>query len=298
MSRRSIYPLICMLVAAVWTALLGFVGRASADDASEKPKTHGYRILMLTQSGNYEHSAVKRHDDKLSVAEQTVTDLGISSNLFRVDCSKDVAESLTKKNLQKYDIVFFYTQGNLNTPHKELDYFINNWLKQRGHGYIGTHAASDTYHNYAPYREMLGGEFQEHPWYSTKTVWIKVHDKDFPAMKPWGDEFKITDEIYHFKNFEPDQVHVLMSMDMAKTEMKKPYHEPIAWCRKWGDGKVFFISLGHNETVWENPKYQECLLAAIKWDLNLVPGDATPNPEYSAEQEKEAKEAYDASQHK
>ena len=163
---------------------------------------------------------------------------------------------MTKEKLANYDIVFFYTTGDLKIPQQTLDYFFNDWLKQRGHGFIGTHSASDTYHNFRPYLEMLGGEFQEHPWGNGSKVWIKVHDKNFPAMKPWGDEFEIADEIYHFKNFEADKVHVLMSMDMAKTAMKKPYHEPIAWCRDYGKGKVFYISLGHDEKVWANPKYQ------------------------------------------
>ena len=36
-------------------------------------------------------------------------------------------------------------------------------------------------------------------------------------MKPWGAEFTINDEIYKFKNWQPEKVHVLMSMNMAKT---------------------------------------------------------------------------------
>ncbi|HEX3999120.1 MAG TPA: ThuA domain-containing protein [Pirellulales bacterium] len=291
MFRRFRLFSLCVAGAAC-VALVGLSQMASADESSAtKTAPHAYRILMVTQSAGYRHSSVTRHDDKLSVAERTVTDLGISSNLFRVDCTQDAAKEMTPKKLANYDIVFFYTTGDLKIPKENLDYFLNDWLKQRGHGFIGTHSASDTYHNYRPYLEMLGGEFQEHPWGNGSKVWIKVHDKNFPAMKPWGDEFEIADEIYHFKNFEADKVHVLMSMDMAKTSKKKPYHEPIAWCRDWGKGKVFYISLGHDEKVWANPKYQECLLGAIKWELNLEPGDATPNPELSKAEDEKAKAA-------
>lgn len=293
-----------LFLSAACLAMFAAYRPASAADASstEPAPKHAYRILMVTESDGYRHSSVTRHDNHLSTAERTLTDLGISSDLFRVDCTQDTAKDFTKAKLADYDIVFFYTTGMLKIPHDALDYFLNDWLKQRGHGFIGTHSASDTYHDlttkeehngvvttHKPYLEMLGGEFQEHPWGNGSKVWIKVHDKNFPAMKPWGDEFMIADEIYHFKNFEPDQVHVLMSMDMAKTAMKKPYHEPIAWCRNWGQGKVFYISLGHDESVWANPKYQACLLGAIKWELNLEPGDATPNPEYSKAQEEKAK---------
>jgi type 1 glutamine amidotransferase len=49
------------------------------------------------------------------------------------------------------------------------------------------------------------------------------------------------------------------------------------------------MSLGHNESEWENETYRASLLGGIRWVLNLEQGDATPNPELSAEQEKKAK---------
>ena len=162
------------------------------------------------------------------------------------------------------------------------DYLFNVWVKQKGHGFIGTHSAADTYHNYQPYWEMIGGTFNGHPWGANQKVTVTVHDKKHPVSKPWGDEFEITDEIYQFKNWQPEKVHVLMSLNMAKTKLKKPYHVPIAWVKKYGDGKVLHMSLGHREDVWTNPKYMESLLGGIKWILGSEPGDATPNPEVSS----------------
>jgi type 1 glutamine amidotransferase len=48
------------------------------------------------------------------------------------------------------------------------------------------------------------------------------------------------------------------------------------------------MSLGHREDVWTNPTYQESLLGGIKWILGQEKGDATPNPELSADEEKKA----------
>jgi type 1 glutamine amidotransferase len=79
-----------------------------------------------------------------------------------------------------------------------------------------------------------------------------------------------------------------MSLNMAKTKLKKPYHVPILWVKDYGEGKVMHMSLGHNEAVWTNEKYMESMLGGIQWMLNLEEGDATPNPELSAEQEKKA----------
>lgn len=256
--------------------------------AEDEPKKT-CRILMVTQSAGFKHGSVTRKNAPLSPSEQAMTELGISSGLFRVDCTQDVAKDFTKEALDSHDIVLFYTTGELPIPDDVKDYFFNTWLKQKGHGFIGTHSAADTYHKYQPYWDMIGGTFNGHPWNSNEKVTITVHDTQHPVSKPWGEEFEITDEIYQFKNWQPEKVHVLMSLNMAKCRLKKPYHVPIAWVKEYGEGKAMHMSLGHREDVWTNPKYRESLLGGIKWIMGLEKGDATPNPELSAAQEAKAK---------
>lgn len=261
--------------------------------AQDKPETEGKnraaRMLFVTQSQGFKHGSVSRKEGNLSPAERAMTELGVSSGLFRVDCTQDVAKDFTKENLQNYDIVMFYTTGNLPIEKETLEYFFNDWLKQKGHGMIGAHSAADTYHNYEPYWDALGGTFNGHPWGSGETVTITVHDQKHPASKPWGEEFTIKDEIYRFKNWQPEKVRVLMSLNMAKTNKKEPYHVPILWVKNYGEGKVMHMSLGHNESVWTNETFNESMLGGIKWVLNQEEGDATPNPELSAAQEEKAK---------
>ena len=249
------------------------------------------RILMVTQSAGFRHGAVTRKNDQLAPSERVMKELGVASNLFRVDCTQDVAKDFTKANLQNYDIVLFYTTGNLPIAEADLDYFFNDWLKQKGHGFIGTHSAADTYKNYEPYWDMIGGTFNGHPWGAGSTVTISVHDQNHPASKVWGEEFVIKDEIYRFKNWQPEKVRVLMSLNMDKTDKKEPYHVPILWCKEYGQGKVMHMSLGHREDVWTNETYQASLLGGIKWILNQEEGVATPNPELSAREEEKAKAA-------
>lgn len=256
-------------------------------DESAKPT----RILMVTQSAGFRHGSVNRKDRKLAPAEQAITELGVASNVFRVDCTQDCAADFTKDKLQNYDIVFFYTTGKLPIAEADLDYFFNSWLKQKGHGFIGAHSAADTFKDYEPYWDMIGGTFNGHPWGSGETVTITVHDQNHPVSKPWGTEVTLKDEIYRFKNWQPEKVRVLMSLNMAKTNKKEPYHVPIAWVKNYGEGKVLHMSLGHREDVWTNPTYMQSMLGGIKWIIGQEEGDATPNPELSAEEEKKAKEA-------
>jgi hypothetical protein len=278
---------------SILCAIVGFVLTATAR-ADEAPKKSD-RILMLTQSAGFRHGPVTRKDGQLAPAERAMTDLGISSNVFRVDCTQD-ASQITKEQLDNYDIVMFYTTLDLPFDPAVRDYLFKDWVKKKGHGFIGTHSAADTYHNYEPYWEMLGGTFNGHPWNANEKVTITVHDCNHPLSKPWPSEFEITDEIYRFKNWQPEKVRVLMSLNMAKTKLKQPYHVPIAWVKNYGDGKVLHMSLGHREDVWTNPTYMASLLGGVKWILGQESGDATPNPDVSAAEETKAKAAYEASQ--
>ena len=256
---------------------------------TERASKKSARVLFVTQSKGFQHGAVKRKGGDLSHSERVMTELGIRSGLFRVNCTQDCEKDFTQERLQNYDIVMFYTTGKLPIDPATLEYFFNDWLKQPGHGFIGTHSAADTFHNYEPYWDMIGGTFDGHPWGAGSTVTITVHDQEHPASKPWGSEFQIRDEIYKFKNWQPEKVRVLMSLNMAKTAKKAPYHVPVSWVKEYGKGKVLHMSLGHREDVWTNPTFQDSLLGGIRWIIGLDEGDATPNPDLSAAQEEKAK---------
>ena len=85
---------------------------------------------------------------------------------------------------------------------------------------------------------MIGGTFDGHPWNAGETVTVTVHDKKHPSTKVWGDEFQIRDEIYQYKNWQPEKVRVLMSLDMTRCTPSEPRHVPVAWVKSYGDGRV------------------------------------------------------------
>lgn len=287
MKTTSLIGLSFVLILCVSAPAVRSAEEGAADNERDRP----VRIFFVTQSKGFQHGSVTRQGGDLSPAEQVMTELGVQSGLFRVTPSQDVEKDFTREVLDSHDIVMFYTTGDLPINEEDRDYFFNEWLKQEGHGFLGVHSATDTYHDYEPYWDMIGGTFNGHPWTSRDTVTITVHDTNHPVTQPWGEEFEITDEIYQFKHWQPEKVHVLMSLNMAKTELKKPYHVPVAWCKEYGDGRVVYISLGHREDVWTNEKYQESLLGAVKWILRRAEGDATPNPEVSNREEAKAAEA-------
>lgn len=251
------------------------------------------RVLMLTQSKGFMHGSVRRPDNekKLAASEIAMIELGQKTGLFKVDCTQEAAADFTKENLKNYDIVMFYTTGALPIAEPDLDYFFKEWLPTKGHGFIGFHSAADTYGDYQPYWDMVGGTFNGHPWNAGVTVTIKVHEPEHPTMKAFGSEFTIMDEIYQYKNWQPEKVRVLMSLDMSRCEPSAPYHVPVAWVKSYGEGRVYFNNLGHNESTWSDARFLESITAGVQWIRGDVEGESKPNPELSAAQEEIAKAA-------
>lgn len=269
-------------------------GQATEQVAVKKPS----RVLFVTQSKGFTHGSVRRPEGQLAPAEIALTQLGEQTGLFQVDCTQDAEADFTRENLQNYDVVAFYTTGNLPIKEQDLDYFFNDWLKQAGHGVLGFHSATDTFHNYKPYWDMIGGTFISHPWSAGHTVTLTNHEPENPIVAPFGEEFVIKDEIYMYRQWQPEKVRVLLSLDYSKSPTNAPvptehgYHVPVCWIKDYGDGRVYVNNLGHNEGSWTNKAYLESITRAVKWIRGEIDVDATPNPEVSAAQEAKAQKDF------
>lgn len=194
-------------------------------------------------------------------------------------------QALSPENLKKYDaVIFASTTGNLPLPDKQG--FID-WVAA-GHAFIGMHAAADTFHGFPEFIAMLGGEFLTHgPQVSVDCL---NQDPAHAATKHLPARWTVFDEIYQFKNFERPKVHGLLTLDRHPNNGTLGDY-PVAWCRKFGQGRVFYTSLGHREDLWEagipaggavkNPadvaaRYQEHVLGGILWALGLAEGSDIP----------------------
>lgn len=281
----SPHRLILCLASLVVAAFFVVDENVSAEDKKAK-------ILFVSQSAGFRHGSVNRKDKELAPAEIAMTQLGQQTGLFEVHCTQDCAADFTKENLQNYDLVMLYTTGKLPIAEVDLDYFFKEWLTQKGHGVVGFHSATDTFKNYEPYWDMIGGSFDGHPWGSGTTVTVAVHEPNHPAMKAFGgSSFEIKDEIYQYKNWQPEKVRVLMSLDMSKCKPSKPYHVPVSWVKEYGKGRMFYTNLGHNNGTWTDKRFLASVTGGVRWVLGLEEADATPNPELSAKEEEKAKAA-------
>lgn len=184
-------------------------------------------------------------------------------------------------SLNSYDgVIFCNTTGDLPLPNGEA---FTNWVS-KGKAFIGMHAATDTLKAMPSYFEMINGSFAGHPWGAGGTYHFVNHEPTHPTVAMFESEFQWKDEIYQYNHFNPESVHVLLSLDTGKSKPQAPYHVPVAWVRNVGSGRLFYTSLGHNPETWDSETYQKHIVAGIRWALKLAEGPSAPNPEISSRQ--------------
>jgi type 1 glutamine amidotransferase len=256
------------------------------------------KILVVTTTTGFRHSSI-------SESEKILTQLAKDSGEFTVDFVqqppgqaltgfpakldpgaqaawdqklKAELQKLSPESLKNYDAVMFVsTTGNLPIPDQQG---LLDWIKT-GHAFIGIHAATDTFHGWPEFVEMLGGEFAHHgPQVGVDCL---NQDPSNPATAHLPKAWTISqEEIYQFKNYNATNVHDLLILD-KHPETGAAGHFGVSWCKDYGAGKVFYTSLGHREDIWDaDPKmkdrknsveiakaYQQHVLGGIEWALGL-----------------------------
>ena len=262
------------------------------------------KLLVVTTTTGFRHSSIP-------TLEKILTQLGANSGDFTVDfvqqppgepkalkkdatdeekaahdaahekwmeSLKTTLQKLSPESLKNYDgVVFASTTGDLPIPDRQG--FLD-WIKD-GHAFIGIHAASDTFHGWPAFIEMLGGEFAHHG----RQVGVECINEDpaNPATAALGKTWTITqEEIYQFKNYDPTKVHDLLTMN-KHPESGADGHFAVSWCKAYGTGRVFYTSIGHREDIIDpdpnlkdrknsveiSKAYDAHLLGGIEWALGL-----------------------------
>lgn len=239
------------------------------------------QLLAIGEEKGYRHESVTH---ALATIERLGRESGLWDTFIRTD-----TEPLTKKkleynakNLNDFDAVVFYTGGDLEMDEQRKKDFLS-FIHDDGKGFVGIHSATITFTHWPEYGEMIGGYFDEHPW-GTFNAPIVVEDPSFPGMGQFPHAFTILDEIYQVKNFSREKCRVLMRLDANKLDLKNPrVHRTdrdfaVTWAKMYGNGRVYYSTLGHRVEDWDRPDIQKMYAGAIQWALRLEDADVTPRP--------------------
>jgi type 1 glutamine amidotransferase len=223
------------------------------------------RILYFTYSAGYRHDAIP-------LSKAILLHLGRNSGAFEVTATEDTSEFSTE-NLERYAAVMFYTTGELPMSGGQKAALLN--FVRSGRGFLGVHSATDTFYAWPDYLDLIGGYFNGHPWHQVVT--IEVADAADPVVAFLGNSLQLKDEIYQISDFDYRGSRVLLRLDQSSVDLgrngvhQRFYGWPLAWKRSFGEGRVFYTALGHEASVWQDPRYQGLLTNAVLWSTRRWP---------------------------
>jgi len=203
-----------------------------------------------------------------------------ADTVWQTALKEQFAKAFAPEALAHFDgVIFASTTGELPIP--DLAAFLD-WIKS-GKAFIGFHAASDTLKSSDAYCDMVGGHFAGHPWNAGGEHAFVVHEPGHRLTAMYPERFRLKDEIYQYDpRFKPENLRVLVSIDMAGSTPKEPWHVPVSWVRDYGRGRVFYTNFGHNDATWKDPAFAKHAAEGIAWALGNFAVPTTPNPDVQA----------------
>lgn len=244
------------------------------------------RLLIFDLNVNYGgHPSIK-------YANYAFARMGEKTGAYETVISNDTA-MFRRETLQTFDAVFFNNNvGNLFRD-EELRQNLLDFVYAGG-GILGLHGstAAFTYwpgahEDWPEFGLMLGARGANHRE-NKEHVFVKVEDPNHPVNRVFGGkDFEYKDEFFRFTNpYSRDRVRVLLSMDTIKTDLEqgrafgnvtredKDY--AVAWIRQYGQGRVFYCTIGHHPSVFWDPMMLEFYLDGIQFALGDTEASATP----------------------
>ncbi|WNJ18443.1 ThuA domain-containing protein [Pontibacter sp. G13] len=135
---------------------------------------------------------------------------------------------------------------------------------RRGAGLAGWHGGlCDAFRNNPAYQYMTGGQWVSHPGGHVDYT-VNFADVDDPLIKGLKD-FDVHTEQYYMHVDPNVKVLATTTFNGEKDYWIDGCTMPIAWKKAYGQGRVFYTSLGHHADVFDQPDARKLLERGIRW---------------------------------
>ncbi len=170
---------------------------------------------------------------------------------FEVTRVNEDLSVLEAPKLEPYDlVVFYYTIGEISQAQKNG---LLEWVA-RGGAFVPIHSGADSFRECPEYRAMVGGWFVTHPAY--RSYQVSVVDPEHPITQGMV-EFCVEDEMY-VTDYDP-------RVDVLATSLWQGGTVPVAWTKTWGEGRVFYLALGHDAPACGDENFKTLLTRGCAW---------------------------------
>lgn len=174
---------------------------------------------------------------------------------------------------ESFDVTLSDTLDAYKTlPLLEFDLIVPNWSMgtiQRdqlqplldavsgGVGLAGLHGGMcDSFRQETDYQFMTGSQWVAHPGNDGVTYRVHMDGAPSPITEGIGD-FEVVSEQYYL-HVDP-AVSVLATTRFGKVVM------PVVYTKMWGEGRVFYCSLGHQPNIVQMPQTLELMRRGMMW---------------------------------
>jgi len=182
---------------------------------------------------------------------------------FRVTVSDTLDAYLNKRKMRNYTVIVpCWTMGEITGPQSRgLQEAVRN-----GTGLAGWHGGMcDAFRNDTGYQFMTGGQWVAHPG-GIINYTVKVANTADAVMRGLKD-FKMKSEQYYLHT-DPGN-DVLATTTFTGRKGDSPWIRgtvmPVVWKRRFGQGRVFYSSLGHVASDFDVPEVLELTKRGILW---------------------------------
>src|SRR5216117_2164361 len=158
-------------------------------------------------------------------------------------------------SLANVDAIFFLGHREIDLTAQQKSELLS-FVRDEGKGFVAAHTGTTAFLKWPEFADMIGGQYDDHPWGVT-TAPVITEDPSFPATQHFPPVFTFTDEFYQTKLFSREKSRVLLRLDLSKLPPNPNVRIingdfPLAWAKMYGKGRVFYSSLGHDSTTWDN----------------------------------------------
>ena len=133
-----------------------------------------------------------------------------------------------------------------------------------GVGIAGFHGGmGDSFRNNTGYQFMVGGQWVEHPG-GIINYTVNIIKPEDPIVEGLSD-FKMNSEQYYMHVDPGNEVLATTTVGGDPYPWVAGTVMPVVWKRKYGEGRVFYSSLGHVATDFNVPECKEIVRRGMLW---------------------------------
>jgi len=188
----------------------------------------------------------------------------LEKNNFSVDIFNSLDIFSEYENICDYHLIVpIWTMGTVDKEYvKNISRAVGN-----GTGIAGCHGGMcDAFRENTEWQFITGGQWVSHPGSDKVKYIVNIKNSSSPIIEGISD-FQITSEQYY--------VHVDPCIEVLATtrfpsvnwynSSNKEVDVPIAWTKKWGHGNVFYNSLGHQASIFDNEQAYKLMENGFLW---------------------------------